>query len=258
MMGPLKRKLIRSSFHLTILGILFLFTGDIFGQEQYNVLWITVEDMSPRLGCYGDSTVATPNIDRLAAEGVRYTNAYGTYGVCAPNRHTLITGMYPTSTGAMAMRTHKRTSALDQITDPELLAIPVYEATPPAGVKCFTEFLREKGYYCTNNSKTDYQFKTPVTAWDESNDNAHWRNRPSKKTPFFSVFNSGITHESKTFRESSPKVTDPKSVEVPPYYPDTPTVRSDIARQYDNIHSVDQWVGEILDQLQKDGLMDKT
>lgn len=237
---------------------ILLFYGSAISQEQYNILWITVEDMSPRLGCYGDTTIATPNIDRLAKEGVRYTNAYGTYGVCAPNRHTLITGMYPTSTGAMAMRTWKRTSALDQITDPELLSIPVYEATPPVGVKCFSEFLREKGYYCTNNSKTDYQFKTPITAWDESSEDAHWRKRPSKKTPFFAVFNNTETHESKTFKPFSSKVADPKSIEVPPYYPDTPTVRSDLARHYDNIHSMDTWVGELLDQLEKDTLLEKT
>src|SRR5690606_9580035 len=142
----LKRELNRRS-RCTLLGMLFL-CCTVFSQERYNILWITVEDMSPRLGCYGDPTVPTPNIDRLAREGVRYTHAYSTYGVCAPSRHTLITGMYPTSTGAMAMRTWKRTSALDMITDPELLSIPVYEATPPEGVKCFSEYLREAGYYC--------------------------------------------------------------------------------------------------------------
>lgn len=214
--------------------------------------------MSPRLGCYGDSIAKTPNIDRLAKEGVRYTNAYGTYGVCAPNRSTLITGMYPTSIGAMAMRTQKRTSALDKITDPELLSIPTYEATPPAGVKCFPEFLREHGYYCTNNSKTDYQFKAPKTAWDESSKTAHWRNRPSKNTPFFSVFNSMKTHESRIFKETSPKVTNPEHVIVPPYYPDTPAVRMNIARQYDNIHAMDQWVGKIISELEQDGLLEKT
>ena len=120
--------------------------------EQPNILWITVEDMSPRLGCYGDRTVATPNIDQLAAESVRYRRAFGVYGVCSPNRHALILGMYPTSTGAMAMRTWKRTAALDQIKDPKLLAIPTYEATPPAEAHCFTQYLRRNGYYCTNNN----------------------------------------------------------------------------------------------------------
>ncbi|MGC1204981.1 MAG: sulfatase [Flavobacteriaceae bacterium] len=242
-----------------LLALLFLGTlNSAKAQEGYNIIWITVEDLSPRIGAYGDELAKTPNIDQLAKEGVRYTNAYTTYGVCAPNRHTLITGMYPTSTGAMAMRTWKRTSALDKITDPELLNIPVYEATPPAGVKCFSEYFRAAGYYCTNNSKEDYQFKTPITAWDESGSDAHWRNRPDKDMPFFAVFNSMATHESQIFKAYYPKITDPLHVVVPPYYPDTPTVRADIARYYDNVHAMDRWVGELIGQLKEDGLYDKT
>lgn len=241
-----------------ILILLILLPLSGVSQGQPNIVWITVEDMSPHLGCYGNAKVSTPNIDRLAEEGVRYTNAYGTYGVCAPNRHTLITGMYPTSTGAMAMRTLKRTSSLDKITDPELLSIPVYEATPPEGVRCFSEYLREAGYYCTNNSKTDYQFKAPVTAWDESSKDAHWKNRPSKKTPFFAVFNNVITHESKTFKDHSPKVTDPHLITLPPYYQNTEAVRTDLARHFDNIHAMDQWVGELMEELKKANVLDNT
>jgi N-sulfoglucosamine sulfohydrolase len=226
--------------------------------QPLNILWITCEDMSPRIGPYGDYTVPTPNLDRLAKESIRYTQAFGTYGVCAPNRHTLIMGMYPTSTGAMAMRTHKRTSAIADISDPELLNIPVYEATPPPQAKCFTEYLRAAGYYCTNNRKTDYQFMPPITAWDESNSEAHWRHRPNPDMPFFAVFNNTLTHESGTFKPRSPRVVDPEKIQIPPYYPQTPTVREDLARHYDNIHAMDRWVGEILDQLEADGLMDKT
>ena len=227
-------------------------------QEQYNILWITVEDMGPRLGCYGDGVAVTPNVDRLAAEGERYTNAYATYGVCAPSRHTLITGMYPTSTGAMAMRTLKRTSSIDQIKDPELLNIPIYEATPPLGVKCFSEYLRAKGYYCTNNQKEDYQFIAPVMAWDESGKEAHWRNRPHKEKPFFAVFNNTVTHESGVFKRRSPALMDRKAVPIPPYYSDTDTVREALGRHYDNIRAMDVWVGNILDQLEEDGLLEKT
>ncbi len=223
-----------------------------------NVLWVTVEDMSPRLGCYGDDTVPTPNIDRLALEGVRYTRTFGVYGVCAPNRHCLILGMYPTSTGAMAMRTWKRTSALRFIKDPELLAIPTYEATPPPQARCFTEYLRTVGYYCTNNAKTDYQFRDPITAWDESGNKAHWRNRPDPETPFFSVFNFTTTHESKTFTQTSPQITDPSAVALPPYYADVPLVRRDLARHYDNIAAVDKQIGSLLEQLSEDGLWDDT
>jgi N-sulfoglucosamine sulfohydrolase len=226
--------------------------------ERPNILWITVEDMSPRLGCYGDETVPTPRLDKLAREGIRYTRAFGVYGVCAPNRHALILGMYPTSTGAMAMRTWKRTSAIDQITDPELLAIPTYEATPPPEARCFPEYLRAAGYYCTNNAKTDYQFRDPVTTWDECGGEAHWRGRPGADVPFFSVFNFTVTHESGTFEPRSPAVTDPEAVVLPPYYPDTPIVRRDLARHYDNIAATDGLVGRVLDQLQEDGLAEST
>ncbi|MCB0687067.1 MAG: sulfatase-like hydrolase/transferase [Saprospiraceae bacterium] len=240
-----------------VLLILFSFIMHSSAQRP-NILWITAEDLSPRLACYGDSLAHTPNLNELAREGVVYTRAFSTYGVCAPSRHSIIMGMYPSSTGAGAMRTHVRTSAIKDITDPELLNIPVYEATPPVGAKCFTEYLRQAGYYCTNNSKTDYQFKPPLTAWDESNQTAHWRNRPDPDMPFFSVFNFEVTHESKIHNPPSPSVISPQDVLVPPYYPDTETVRNDIAHHYDNIVALDHQIGELLNQLKDDGLLDNT
>ncbi|MEM8524366.1 MAG: sulfatase [Bacteroidota bacterium] len=230
----------------------------IHAQQLPNILWITAEDVSPRFSFYGDSTVKTPNLERLANEGVVYDRAFATYGVCAPARHTLIMGMYPTSTGAGAMRTWKRTSAIKEISDPKLLNIPLYEATPPIGARCFTEYLRAVGYYCTNNDKTDYQFRSPITAWDENSKEAHWRNRPNKKMPFFSVFNFNITHESGIHQPKSPAVTNPGRVDVPPYYPSTPTVRQDIATHYDNIVALDEQIGVLLTQLEADDLLDKT
>lgn len=230
--------------------------------QRMNILWITCEDMSPHLGCYGDKTVPTPNIDRLAHEGVRYTNAFSTTAVCGPSRHALITGMYPTSTYALHMRNHTRTSALKEIKDPATRTFattrPLYEAVPPPEVRCLTEYLRLAGYYCSNNSKEDYQFRTPVTAWDESSRQAHWRKRQPNQ-PFFSVFNFTITHESGIFGEGrSPKVVNPEDVPLPPYYPDTPVVRTDLAKHYDNIAVLDKQVGEVVDQLEEDDLLDKT
>ena len=227
-----------------------------------NILWITCEDMSPHLGCYGDRTVPTPNIDRLAREGVLYTNAFATTAVCGPSRHALITGMYPTSTYAFHMRNHTRTSALKEIKDPATRAFattrPLYEAVPPPKVRCLTEYLRLAGYYCSNNSKEDYQFRAPVTAWDESSRQAHWRERKPGQ-PFFSVFNFTVTHESGVFGKGrSPKVVNPKDVPLPPYYPDTPVIRMDLAKHYDNIVVLDQQVGELVGQLEEDGLLDKT
>jgi arylsulfatase A-like enzyme len=225
---------------------------------QPNILWITCEDMSPHLGCYDDPLARTPTIDRLASQGVRYTNAYSISGVCAPSRSALITGMYPTTIGSMHMRTMTRTSAIDKITDPELLAIPTYEAVPPPEVKCFTEYLRAQGYYCSNNSKEDYQFKRPITAWDESSQKAHWRNRRAGQ-PFFSVFNFTVTHESQVWKRAGDTlITDPEKLELPPYYPDSPVIRRDIARHYDNIALMDSQVKDLLRQLKADGLEDST
>lgn len=231
-------------------------------ERRPNILWITCEDMSPHLGCYGDRTVPTPNIDRLARDGVRYTHAFTTTAVCGPSRHGLITGMYPTSTYAMHMRNRVRTGALEQITDTRLrdteATRPLYEAVPPPEVRCLTEYLRLAGYYCSNNSKEDYQFLPPPTAWDDSSGKAHWRNRRAGQ-PFFSVFNYTVTHESGVFGEGrSPKVVDPAKVTVPPYYPDTPVVRADIAKIYDNIAALDASVGALLAELEKDGLLDDT
>lgn len=231
-------------------------------ESRPNILWITCEDLSPRLGCYGDRTVPTPNIDRLAREGVLYTNAFATTGVCAPSRHALITGMYPTSTYALQMRNLSRTSVLKEIKDPATRVFAttrlLYEAVPPVEVRCLTEYLRLAGYYCLNNVKQDYQFRAPVTVWDESSRQAHWRKRGPGQ-PFFAVFNCTVTHESGVFGEGrSPKVVDHKNVPLPPYYPDTPIIRADVAKHYDNIVVLDARVGELVGQLKEDGLLDET
>jgi arylsulfatase A-like enzyme len=228
--------------------------------ERPNIVWISVEDMSPWLGCYGDDTVPTPNVDRLAARGTRYTQAHANAPVCAPARATLITGCYATAIGAMHMRTGKPSSAA-LAADPQAYdGIPVYEATPPEEVRCFPELLRTAGYYCTNNSKRDYQFKAPPTVWDESGRKAHWKNRPDPAQPFFAVFNLTMTHESGTFAKTRqrPQVTDPAKVLVPPYYPDTPTVRGDIARTYDNIAAMDARVGQLVTELDEADLLEST
>ena len=240
-----------------------LVAASAFADSRPNILWLTAEDLSPRLGCYGDDTVPTPNLDRLASEGVRYTRAFTATGVCAPCRHTVITGLYPQQSGAQYMRTVSRSSATGEIEDPELRRLamerPLYEATPPAGVRCFTEYLRMAGYYCTNNSKTDYQFKPPVTAWDESSRKAHYSNR-AEGQPFFAVFNATVTHESGVHgaKRRSPQVVDPADVTVPSFLPDTPVVRSDIARHYDNLVALDGWVGRMMTELKQEGLLDST
>ena len=217
-----------------------------------NILWISTEDLSPRIGAYGDPVARTPNLDRLAREGIVYENAFTTAAVCAPSRAAIITGMYQNAIGAHHMRTTENT--VEDLPGP-------YLAVPPFYVKAFPEYLRAAGYFTSNAVKTDYQFGEPSTIWDDHSPRAHWRNRPDPEQPFFSVINITGTHESQIFRDAigdRQPVTDPADVAVPPYYPDTPKVRTALAHWYDNIAAMDARVGEILSQLEEDGLADNT
>lgn len=218
--------------------------------ERPNILWLVTEDMGPYISSFGDHSIQTPNLSRLAQEGVRYPNLFSPSGVCAPSRAAIATGMYPTSIGAGHMRTKSHT---------ELTGLPTYEAVPPPALKMISELLRIQGYYCTNNSKEDYQFKAPVTAWDESSNKAHWRNRKQDQ-PFFAIFNFNETHESRLFepyQQTRVIATDTK-FKVPPYLPDNKIVQRDLWKMYNNIALMDQKVGRILDQLEKDGLLENT
>ncbi len=216
---------------------------------QPNILWISLEDTSPRFGCTGDALARTPHLDALAAQGCRYPNAFSTAGVCAPSRAAIITGIYATSMGAHQMRTQHA---------PVPQRIVPYEVVIPHYAKLLPEYLRHAGYFCTNNEKTDYQFKAPFTAWDECDNSAHWRNRPDQSQPFFAVFNPTMTHESKMWESDEPLITDPDAVTLPPYLPDTPKARRALARHYDNIERDDKRVGELLAQLDEDGLAANT
>lgn len=254
--------------------VLFVFASVVSAysqNEKPNILWIVCEDISPTLSFYGDKTAKTPNLDALAKESLVYDNAFATTPVCAPSRSAIITGMLPSSIGTMHMRTAKDMQSWgnlkyrDTVKDPlgnlvrDLKGnlIREYSAVIPDNVKCFTEYLRIGGYYCTNNQKTDYQFAAPQSAWDENNAKAHWKNTPSGM-PFFSVFNFGETHESKIWETKSELTVNPKDVFVPPYYPDNDVVRKDIARHYSNIEILDKKVGELISELKKDGLYENT
>jgi uncharacterized sulfatase len=215
--------------------------------KRPNILWISFEDISPHLGCYGEELAITPNIDKFAKESVRYTRAFTVHGVCAPSRSGIITGMYPSSLGSVNMRCR---------------------ALKPDSIKCFSEYLRQAGYYCTNNSKTDYNFKPPEEAWDESSKKAHWKNRPEGR-PFFAVFNFTRTHESALWNSADFDNTHPKrlkesewqkpeNMKVPPIYPDTPAVRRDFARLFERITELDYFVKDRLDEVKKAGLYDDT
>lgn len=243
--------------------------------KQPNILFIVAEDLSPRIGSFGDEIAKTPNIDALAEQGIRFTNVFAAAGVCAPNRSALISGMYPISLGTHQMRTSQ-------------LPLPNgktgYETVTPAQMKAFPELLRRAGYETVNFAKKDYQFGTPSTLWDKDIGNyfsplkADLWNELSGGKPFFAMINLMSTHEGHLLTEDGKAaekfkgftdlikkdlarvqaVTDPASVTVPPYYPDTPVVRRSIAQHYDNIHYMDSQVGEILAALKQDGLDDNT
>lgn len=223
--------------------VLLLFCSNALAADRPNILWISCEDISPRLGCYGDSQAHTPNLDQLASQGVRYLQAHHVHGVCAPARTGIITGMYPTAIGCNHMRC---------------------QGLLPDHVKPFPYYLKQTGYYCTNNSKTDYNFKWQKNeVWHESSNKAHWRNRPNADTPFFSVFNFTMCHESQVWPQNHAKVVanlprellhDPAQMILPSYYPDTPKARASMARLYDVITAMDVAAGNILRQLEEDGL----
>ena len=220
--------------------------------ESPNILWIVAEDLSPIIPPFGDLTVDTPNLTRLADEGVRYTRVFSTSGVCAPSRASIATGMYQNRIGAHHMRT---TSVVGE--GPAGL-IP-YEAVPPSYVKMQSQYFREAGYYTSNNAKEDYQFRKPITAWDDSSPEAHWRNRASGQ-PFFSIFNIGITHESQVWRQRDNPLllANDAKVPIPPYLPETDIAVRDIRRVYSNIIAMDREIGKLLGQLEEDDLVDDT
>ncbi len=204
--------------------------------KQPNILWVTCEDMSPNLGCYGDQYAKSPTIDSLAERSLRYRHAWSCAPVCAPARTTIISGMYPPSTGAEHMRSETKLAP---------------------GQKMFPQILREAGYYTSNNSKEDYNLVHTGKVWDESSNKAHWRNRDPKQ-PFFSVFNYVITHESQIRTPGHQLKHDPREVRVPAYMPDNAIVRHDWAQYYDNIATMDGMVKKILGELEADGLRDST
>ncbi|MEE9462570.1 MAG: sulfatase-like hydrolase/transferase [Bacteroidales bacterium] len=214
-----------------------------------NILWITCEDISPYLGCYGFEQAQTPNLDRLAKDGIRYTRAYANAPVCAVSRSMLLTGMYSSSIGTHNMRCYTQL---------------------PASIPAYPKIFREAGYYCTNNVKKDYNspFQQDTTLWDESSNQAHFRNRNDGQ-PFFAVFNFTVTHESQLSEENQkghiengripdePRI-DPEDIELPPYHPDLPVIRRDWARLHDLITRMDEQVGEILQDLEDEGQAENT
>jgi arylsulfatase A-like enzyme len=227
----------------TCLSVAPVLTGFGSTPDRPNIVCIVTEDISPYLGCYGDPVAKTPNLDNFAKEAIRYTNMHTTIGVSSPSRFALITGMYPSAMGANNMRTSAKN----------------YEAVPPVGVKAYTEYMRAAGYYCTNGSKTDYQFNANPAQWDENNSTTNWKNCPEGQ-PFFSIINFMTTHESQIWSRKDSLEVLPEDIDMSkfPYYPDEPVFRQDLARLYTNIAIMDRQTQEVIDQLEADGLLDNT
>ncbi|HBJ87035.1 MAG TPA: sulfatase [Verrucomicrobiales bacterium] len=197
-----------------------------------NILWLTSEDHGPHMGCYGDTYATTPNVDALAAKGMLFKHVWSNAPVCAAARTTIIAGMYGPSTGGEHMRS----------------MVPM-----PQGTKMYPQFLRESGYYCTNNSKEDYNLAKPEGTWDESSGNASWKNRKDGQ-PFFAIFNETCSHESQLRKRPHTAIHDPAKVRVPAYHPDTPEVRQDWAQYYDKVTEADASAGKRLAELEEAGL----
>ena len=209
----------------------------LLADQRPNILWITSEDNGPDLGAYGLDYAHTPALDNLAKESAIYTNAFATAGVCAPARSTIITGMYPPSLGSQHMRSR---------------------AQLPRGIKFYSHHLRDAGYYCTNNSKEDYNLVKPKGSWDESGRKAHWKNAPKGK-PFFAIFNHTISHESKIrLREKSFPHHKIEDASIPPYHPNIPETKRDWAQYHANVTKLDGLVDKTLKELDEAGLTEDT
>lgn len=223
-------------------------------EEKPNILWITIEDTSPHfLGCYGNEQVKTPNIDQLASEGIMFTSAFANAPVCSAARSTLITGLPNELSGNGNHRS----------------AMPL-----PEHIQGFPTYLRQLGYYTSNNSKTDYNTANEEaiihSSWNESSDQAGWWNRDSLQ-PFFSVFNYMESHQSRTMTNpwkwyeehvinhlETNELTDENEIEMPPFYRDSPEMRKHVNRVYNSLNLTDKRIGELLNSLKEDGLMEST
>lgn len=233
---PFFRRFAVALAFLTLLGAYSAHSA--LAADRPNILWIVSEDNSPYLGCYGDAQAQTPHLDQLAAQGVRYRNAFSNAPVCSTTRTTLITGMHSTSVGAHNHRSRVRL---------------------PENFKLYPEHLRAAGYYTTNNAKTDYNLAGNRQPWHESSNQAHYKKRAAGQ-PFFAVFNLGSSHEGQVAPKAGKTSfrIPPEKVVLPPYHPDTPEIRRDWANYYDQMTIMDGQVGALLAELEQAGLADDT
>ncbi len=209
------------------------------GDERPNILWLDAEDLCPELGCYATPLVRTPNLDALAAGGVRFENAFASCPVCSPSRSAIMTGRYQTSIGAHHHRSNR-------------------DKPLPPGVPFITEALRAAGYFTVNGAagrpgkrgKQDFNF-----AIDKPYDGTDWRQRAPGQ-PFFAQMHFNEAH--RKFHRDAERPIDPDAVELPPYYPDHPVARLDWALYLETVQNLDRKVGALLERLEEDGLTENT
>lgn len=217
-------------------------------QTRPNIVWIFVEDMNDWMGCYGDQTVPTPNLDRLASRGVLFERSYMPAGVCSATRSAIALGAMQTSLGVHNHRSSRQ-------------RVPAERIELPAGVKTIYELMRESGYFVTSQgmNKNDFNFLFNTKALYDHNGGEmlppHWRKRALGQ-PFFAQIQLAGGKSGPARRRQDK--TDPLQVEVMPYYPDHPAIRNEVATHYDCVRQTDEEVSKILAALEQDGLLDST
>ncbi len=209
------------------------------GSKQPNILWLTSEDNSVSwLGCYGNKQATSPNIDRLASQGFLYEHCYANAPVCAPSRSTWITGIHAISSGTHPMRSRR--------------------LIPHGQIKYYPDYLRKAGYYVTNHRKTDFNIggRKDSDCWNSS-EKYGWRKR-QKGQPFFCIINITTSHESRAQGSVENTKHDPANTTLRKYHPDLPVIRKNYAKYHDAVEKMDQQIGEVLAELEKDGLAEET
>ena len=211
--------------------------------EKVNFVFFIADDVSQDdFGCYGHPTIKTPSVDALAANGMRFDNAYLTTSSCSPSRCSIITGRYPHNTGA-----------------PEL-----HVRLPEAQVR-FPELLRKAGYYTVLSGK-NHMFGNKDRAFDRITGGGgpgkeedwvdHVRDRPKDK-PFFFWFAASDAHRAWQISADAPTYKN-EEVVVPPYLVDTEGTRGDLAKYYHEVSRYDHFIGLVVEELKKEGVLDNT
>jgi N-sulfoglucosamine sulfohydrolase len=245
-------------FFITLTSISFLTFREGAAQSSAtkpNIIWIILDDVSPNLGSYGDAQAITPNMDRLAREGLRFTNAFTHAPVCAPSRSGLLTGMYPTTMGSHHMRSKL-------INPPEV----------------FTKYLRDAGYYVAWPGKVDWNFddgNSNMAVFNyapnaqQADSRKDWLQEAPPQKPFFHYLNLFVTHESQTranaeqhakntVRLKPDEFHQPANMKLPKFYPDAPEIRKDLSQYYDDVTAADYVVGDVMAWLEKYKLTENT